>query len=54
MKATIVSFALAIVLCGQAMAQEPSPPPAGPDQGPPSSMMNPPARVLRACPPARK
>ena len=43
MKATLVSFALAIALCGQAMAQEPSPPAGGPDQGPPSSMMNPPA-----------
>jgi len=43
MKATIVSFALAFVLCGQAMAQEPGPPSDGPDQGPPSSMMNPPA-----------
>jgi len=43
MKAIIVSFALAIMLCGHAMAQEPSPPPRGPDQGPPSSMMNPPA-----------
>ena len=43
MKATLVSFALAIVLCGQAVAQEPPAPPGGPDQGPPSSMMNPPA-----------
>ena len=43
MKATIVSFALAIVLCGQAMTQEPAPPAPGPSQGPPSSMMNPPA-----------
>lgn len=43
MKATIISFALAIVLCGQAKAQEPFPPPGGPDQGPPPSMMNSPA-----------
>jgi Spy/CpxP family protein refolding chaperone len=41
MKATIISFALAIALCGQAVAQEPSAPPAGLDQGPPSAMMNP-------------
>ncbi len=42
MKATLVSFALALVLCGQAVAQEPPAPPGGPDQGPPSPMMNPP------------
>jgi Spy/CpxP family protein refolding chaperone len=43
MKATIISFALVIVLCGQAMAQEASPPSASPpDQGQPFSMMNPP------------
>ncbi|MGB9484577.1 MAG: Spy/CpxP family protein refolding chaperone, partial [Terriglobia bacterium] len=43
MKATIVSFALVIVLCGQAMAQEPAPPAPGPSQGLPPPMMNPPA-----------
>ena len=51
MKATLVSFALAIVLWGQAMAQESSPPPGGPDQGPPSSMMNPPAPGPPGMPP---
>jgi Spy/CpxP family protein refolding chaperone len=42
MKATIVSFALVIALCGQAMAQEPSPP---------SSMMNPAAPGPPGMPP---
>jgi protein CpxP len=39
MKAIIASFALVIVLCGQATGQETSPPFPGPDQRPPSPMM---------------
>ena len=42
MKATLASLALVIMLGGQALAQEPSPPAPGPDQGPPPAMMPPP------------
>lgn len=40
MKATIGSLATALMLCGQAIGQEASPPSPGPDQGPPPPMMN--------------
>ena len=42
MRPTIASIAILLVSCGRAMTQEP-PFPGAPDQGPPSSMLNPPA-----------
>lgn len=54
MKATIISFALVIALYGRAMAQEPSPPSAGLDHGPPSAMMNPVAPGPPGMPPGGK
>jgi Spy/CpxP family protein refolding chaperone len=43
MKATIASFAAVVVLCGQAIGQEPSPPSPAPDQRPEPPVMNRPA-----------
>jgi Spy/CpxP family protein refolding chaperone len=51
MKTTIVSIAVAIVLCGQVVAQEPGPPFGEPSQGPPTSMINPPAEGPPGMPP---
>jgi len=42
MRPTIASIAILLVFCWRAMTQEP-PFPGAPDQGPPSSMLNPPA-----------